>query len=102
VLTPKEREVLVTFMSFNGDLADKDRFSSTFRKEGKPYIIHIGYVEGYDVKQKTLSVVINNKKFIESDQTIKSLNVRVIETDNGVKITSIQCYLKAERPRYAE
>ena len=47
--------------------------------------------------EKTLSVVINNKKFIESGQTIKSLNVRVIETDNGVKITSIQCYLKAER-----
>ncbi len=70
---------------------------STFKKEGKPSIIHIGYVEGYDVEEKTLSVVINNKKFIESGQTIKSLNVRVIETDNGVKITSIQCYLKAER-----
>ena len=34
-LTPKEREVLGTFMSFKGDLADKDRFGTTFRKEVK-------------------------------------------------------------------
>jgi hypothetical protein len=34
-LTPKEREVLGTFMSFKGDLANKDRFGTTFRKEVK-------------------------------------------------------------------
>ena len=34
-LTPKERIVLGTFMSFKGDLADKDRFGTTFRKEVK-------------------------------------------------------------------
>ena len=34
-LTPKEREVLGTFMSFKGDLADKDRFGTSFRKEIK-------------------------------------------------------------------
>lgn len=34
-LTPKEREVLGTFMSFKGDLAEKDRFGTTFRKEVK-------------------------------------------------------------------
>ena len=34
-LTPKEREVLGTFMSFQGDLAEKDRFGTTFRKEVK-------------------------------------------------------------------
>ena len=32
-LTPKEREVLGTFMSFQGELAEKDRFGTTFRKE---------------------------------------------------------------------
>jgi hypothetical protein len=34
-LTPKEREVLGTFMSFKGDLAEKDRFGTSFRKEVK-------------------------------------------------------------------
>jgi hypothetical protein len=34
-LTPKEREVLGTFMSFKGTLAEKDRFGTTFRKEVK-------------------------------------------------------------------
>lgn len=34
-LTPKEREVLGAFMSFKGDLADKDRFGTSFRKEVK-------------------------------------------------------------------
>jgi hypothetical protein len=34
-LTPKEREVLGTFMAFKGDLANKDRFGTTFRKEVK-------------------------------------------------------------------
>jgi hypothetical protein len=34
-LTPKEREVLGTFMSFKGELAEKDRFGTTFRKEVK-------------------------------------------------------------------
>jgi len=34
-LTPKEREVLGTFMSFKGPLAEKDRFGTTFRKEVK-------------------------------------------------------------------
>lgn len=34
-LTPKEREVLGTFMSFQGELAEKDRFGTTFRKEVK-------------------------------------------------------------------
>lgn len=34
-LTPKEREILGTFMSFKGDLAEKDRFGTTFRKEVK-------------------------------------------------------------------
>jgi hypothetical protein len=34
-LTPKEREVLGTFMSFKGELADKDRFGTSFRKEVK-------------------------------------------------------------------
>ena len=34
-LTPKEREVLGAFMSFQGDMADKDRFGTTFRKEVK-------------------------------------------------------------------
>ena len=32
---PKEREVLGTFMSFKGDLAEKDRFGTSFRKEVK-------------------------------------------------------------------
>lgn len=31
-LTPKEREVLGTFMSFKGDLAEKDRFGTSLRK----------------------------------------------------------------------
>ena len=31
-LTPKEKEVLGTFMSFEGDLAEKDRFGTTCRK----------------------------------------------------------------------
>lgn len=31
-LTPKEREVLGTFMSFKGDLAEKERFGTSFRK----------------------------------------------------------------------
>jgi hypothetical protein len=34
-LTPKEREVLGTFMSFKGDLAEKDRFGTSSRKEVK-------------------------------------------------------------------
>jgi hypothetical protein len=34
-LTPKEREVLGTFMSFKGPLAEKDRFGTSFRKEVK-------------------------------------------------------------------
>lgn len=34
-LTPKEREVLGAFMSFKGDLADKDRFGTSFRKAVK-------------------------------------------------------------------
>lgn len=34
-LTPREREVLGTFMSFKGDLAEKDRFGTSFRKEVK-------------------------------------------------------------------
>lgn len=34
-LTPKEREVLGTFMSFKGVLAEKDRFGTSFRKEVK-------------------------------------------------------------------
>jgi len=34
-LTPKEREVLGTFMSFKGDVADKDRFGPSLRKEVK-------------------------------------------------------------------
>ena len=34
-LTPKEREVLGTFMSFKGELAEKDRFGTSFRKEVK-------------------------------------------------------------------
>jgi hypothetical protein len=34
-LTPKEREVLGTFMSFKGELATKDRFGTSFRKEVK-------------------------------------------------------------------
>lgn len=34
-LTPKEREVLGTFMSFKGELAVKDRFGTSFRKEVK-------------------------------------------------------------------
>lgn len=34
-LTPKEREVLGTFMAFKGELAEKDRFGTTFRKEVK-------------------------------------------------------------------
>lgn len=34
-LTPKEREVLGTFMSFKGETADKDRFGTTFRKDVK-------------------------------------------------------------------
>jgi hypothetical protein len=34
-LTPKEREVLGAFMSFKGDLAEKDRFGTTFRKAVK-------------------------------------------------------------------
>jgi hypothetical protein len=34
-LTPKEREVLGTFMSFKGGLAEKDRFGTSFRKEVK-------------------------------------------------------------------
>ena len=34
-LTPKEREVLGTFMSFKGDAAEKDRFGPTLRKEVK-------------------------------------------------------------------
>lgn len=31
-LTEKEREVLAMFMSFTGELAEKDRFGTTFRK----------------------------------------------------------------------
>jgi hypothetical protein len=34
-LTPKEREVLGTFMSFKGEIAEKDRFGTYFRKEVK-------------------------------------------------------------------
>ena len=34
-LTPKEREVLGTFMSFKGNLASRDRFGTSFRKEVK-------------------------------------------------------------------
>ena len=34
-LTPKEREVLGTFMSFKGELSEKDRFGTSFRKEVK-------------------------------------------------------------------
>lgn len=34
-LTPKEIEVLGTFMSLKGDLVSKDRFGTTFRKEVK-------------------------------------------------------------------
>ena len=34
-LTPKERQVLGTFMSFKGELAEKDKFGTTFRKEVK-------------------------------------------------------------------
>lgn len=34
-LTPKEREVLGTFMAFKGELAEKDRFGTSFRKEVK-------------------------------------------------------------------
>lgn len=31
-LTPKEREVLGTFMSFKGEIAENDRFGTTLRK----------------------------------------------------------------------
>jgi len=34
-LTPKEREVLGNFMAFKGELADKNRFGTSFRKEVK-------------------------------------------------------------------
>ena len=34
-LTPKEREVLGTFMSFKGELAQQDRFGTSFRKAVK-------------------------------------------------------------------
>jgi DNA-binding CsgD family transcriptional regulator len=34
-LSPREIEVLGTFMSFKGELAEKDRFGTTFRKEVK-------------------------------------------------------------------
>jgi DNA-binding MarR family transcriptional regulator len=34
-LSPREIEVLGTFMSFKGELAEKDRFGTTFRKELK-------------------------------------------------------------------
>jgi hypothetical protein len=34
-LTPKEVEVLAAFMALKGELAQKDRFGTTFRKEVK-------------------------------------------------------------------
>ena len=34
-LSPREIEVLGCFMSFKGELAEKDRFGTTFRKEVK-------------------------------------------------------------------
>lgn len=34
-ITPKEREVLGTFMTFKGEMAEKNRFSSMYRKEVK-------------------------------------------------------------------
>jgi hypothetical protein len=34
-ITPKEREVLGLFMSFEGDLAQVDRFHTSFRKTAK-------------------------------------------------------------------
>ena len=40
-LTPKEREVLGTFMSFKGDAAEKDRFGPTLRTEVKALLKQI-------------------------------------------------------------
>ena len=34
-LSPKEREILGTFMSFKGELAEKERFGTSYRKEVK-------------------------------------------------------------------
>jgi DNA-binding transcriptional ArsR family regulator len=34
-LTPKEREVLGNFMAFKGEVAERNRFSTVFRKEVK-------------------------------------------------------------------
>lgn len=42
-LTPKEREVLGNFMAFKGDLAKKDRFCSSYRKQVK---ITLGMSDG--------------------------------------------------------
>jgi len=42
-LTPKEREVLGNFMAFKGELADKNRFGTSFRKEVK---VKLGMSDG--------------------------------------------------------
>lgn len=64
-LTPKEREVLGTFMSFKGELAEKDRFGTTFRKEVKTMLSmsdgglsnHLSSLRGKGAIREVLGVI---------------------------------------------
>lgn len=60
-LTPKEREVLGTFMSFQGELADRDRFGTSFRKEVKT-LLHMsdGGLCNYLSSLKAKGAIIEN------------------------------------------
>ena len=64
-LTPKEREVLGTFMSFEGELAEKDRFGTSFRKEVKTMLsMSDGGLCNYLSSLKTKGAIIENNNLL--------------------------------------
>jgi hypothetical protein len=68
-LTPKEKQVLGTFMSFSGDIAEKNRFGTTCRKIVKEKLnMSDGGLSNHlaKLKEKEAIIEVNNMLVISS------------------------------------
>jgi len=88
-LTPKEREVLGTFMSFTGDLAQEDRFGTTFRKEVKRLLNlsdggignHLSSLKRKGAIAETLGGILTVKEYLFPEESQQFYQFKILQKD---------------------
>ena len=89
-LTPKEREVLGTFMSLEGETAKRDRFGTSFRKDVKAALNlsdgglgnHLGALQNKGAIYKELDGTLHIKDYLFPEEGEQKYQFRLI--NNGV------------------